>query len=174
MNIWKVYRGSDWFQQMYLNILWFYIVTRAYSNLIWPRKMTATNTVDSSAFVAEKVSVEKEEEFPTSIHDCNREIDIHELEYELNEAIEEILRKDDEIKMLKNAKFSAIVDTLLKVLISTLILYFTKIYVQEELQGDNNYTNANLRMFPFSLIGIFCSSLFIYKLFASKHVAWIW
>lgn len=133
--------------------------------------MTTTKTVDSSAFVAEKVSVEKEEEFPTSIHDCNKGIDVHELEYEVNEAIEELLRKDDEIKMLKNAKFSSIVDTLSKIL----ILFITReIYVCEEFLRDDNHTNDNLRMFPFSLMGIFCLCLFVHKMFAGKHIARIW
>ena len=139
--------------------------------------MTTLKTIDSSALIAEKASVEKEEEFSTSFHDCNKEIDVDELEYEVNEAIEELLRKDDEINMLKqaialkNAKFSAAIDILLK----SLILFIAPvIYVQGELERDDNNTIDNLRMLPFSLMGICCLSLFVHRLFAGKHVAWIW
>lgn len=133
--------------------------------------MTTLKTVDSSALIAEKASVGKEEEFSTSFHDYNKEIDVDELEYEVNEAIEELLRKDDEIKMLKNAKFSATIDMLLK----SLILFIAPvIYVKGELERDDNNTIDNLRMLPFSLMGICCLSLFVHRLFAGTHVAWIW
>lgn len=133
--------------------------------------MTTTKMVDSNAFIAEKASVEKEEEFPTSFHDCNKEIDVYELEYEVNEAIEELLRKDDEIKMLKNAMLKNAKHTRLK----SLVLFIRPfIYVWEELVRDDKNTNDNLRVFPFSLMGLFCLSLFVHKSFTSKHVAWIW